>query len=156
LIKKPSSFIELVQRCRHQVREIARHNVRLRMLRSRRVITVNDAEVKLSPLQCVLLLFLAENAKSGRPAPEKYEVAIPPLRAFAERVESECVAQDGNDWRDEASLPPDFDGQRLRKLLDEIKAKLRNAGPAAAALIPLLPVKGRFTLDLAPSAITLD
>jgi hypothetical protein len=65
------------------------------------------------------------------------------------------VAEDGNDWRDEALLPPDFDGQRLRKVLDELKTKLRQAGPDAAALIPLLPEKGRFTLDLAPAAITL-
>ena len=37
----------------------------------------------------------------------------------------------------------------------ELKTKLRQAGPDAAALIPLLPEKGRFTLDLAPAAITL-
>ena len=155
LIRKPSSFGELVQRCRLKVQEVARQNVRLRLTRSRRVIAVNGKEVRLSSLQCLLLLFLAENAKFGRPAPEKYEAAIEPLGAFAVKVKSSCVAEDGNDWRDEAGLPRDFDGQRLRKLLDELKAKLRQAGPDAAALIPLLPEKGRFTLDLAPSAITL-
>jgi hypothetical protein len=34
-------------------------------------------------------------------------------------------------------------------VLDELKTKLRKAGSEAAALIPLLPVKGRFSLDLA-------
>jgi hypothetical protein len=77
------------------------------------------------------------------------------LQAFAAKVKAGCVAEDGNDWRDEALLPPDFDGQRLRKVLDELKTKLRQAGPDAVALIPLLPEKGRFPLDLAPSAITL-
>ena len=38
---------------------------------------------------------------------------------------------------------------------DQFLAQLRQAGPDAAALIPLLPEKGRFTLDLAPAAITL-
>jgi hypothetical protein len=76
------------------------------------------------------------------------------LQAFAVKVKAACVAEDGNDWRDEALLPPNFDGQRLRKVLDELKTKLRQAGQDAAALIPLLPEKGRFTLDLAPAAIT--
>ena len=62
---------------------------------------------------------------------------------------------DGNDIRDEARLPADFDDQRLRKVLDELKTKLRSAGGQAAALIPLLPVKGRFSLDLAPASIVL-
>jgi CRISPR-associated protein (TIGR02584 family) len=155
LVRKPCSFVELVQRCRGKVEEIARRNVRLKLAWSRRVIAVNDQPVKLSPLQCLLLLFLAENAKLGLPAPEKYEAAIEPLQAFAAKVKAACVAEDVNDWRDEALLPPDFDGQRLRKVLDELKTKLRQAGPDAAALIPLLPEKGRFTLDLAPAAITL-
>jgi CRISPR-associated protein (TIGR02584 family) len=153
LVRKPCSFVELVRRCRGKVAEIARRNVRLKLAWSRRVIAVNDQPVRLSPLQCLLLLFLAENAKLARPAPEKYENAIEPLHAFAARVKAACVAEDGNDWRDEALLPRDFDGQRLRKVLDELKTKLRQAGPDAAALIPLLPEKGRFTLDLAPAAI---
>ena len=155
LVRKPCSFGELVRRCRGKVAEIARRNVRLKLTWSRRVIAVNDQQVKLSPLQCLLLLFLAENAKLSRPAPEKYEAAIEPVQAFATKVKAACVAEDGNDWRDEALLPPDFDGQRLRKVLDELKTKLRHAGPDAAALIPLLPEKGRFTLDLDPAAITI-
>ena len=155
MVRKPSTFVELVQRCRGTVKEIARRNVRLKLTWSRRVITVNEQEVRLSPFQCLLLLFLAENAILARPAPDKYENAIEPLRAFAARVKAACLAEDGHDWRDEASLPQDFDGQRLRKVLDELKTKLRQAGPDAAALIPLLPEKGRFTLDLAPAAITL-
>ena len=155
LVRKPCSFVELVRRCRGKVEEIARRNVRLKLAWSRRVIAVNDQPVRLSPLQCLLLLFLAENAKLARPAPEKYEAAIEPLQAFAAKVKAACVAEDGNDWRDEALLPQDFDGQRLRKVLDELKTKLRQAGPDAAALIPLLPEKGRFTLDLAPAAITI-
>lgn len=155
LVRKPGTFVELVQRCRGKVEEIARRNVRLKLTWSRRVIAVNDLRIKLSPLQCLLMLFLAENAKHALPAPDKYENAIEPLQAFAARVKATCVAEDGNDWRDEASLQKDFDGQRLRKVLDELKTKLRQAGPDAAVLIPLLPEKGRFTLDLAPAAITL-
>jgi CRISPR-associated protein (TIGR02584 family) len=155
LIRKPASFVELVQRCRVQVQEITRHNVRLKLTPSRCVIAVNNQQVKLSALQCLLLLFLADNAKFAHPAPAKYDAAIEPLRAFADKVRGACVPEDGKDWRDQARLPEDFDGQRLRKLLDELKAKLRRAGPAAASLIPLLPEKGRCTLDLPPDTIEI-
>lgn len=154
LVRKPSSFVELVRRCRGKVEEMARENVRLEMKRSRRTARVNGIEVKLSSLQCLVLLFLAENARLGKPAPEKYEAALEPLQEFAAQVKAECVAEDGNDWRDEAVAPED--GQRLRKVLGEITGKLRQAGSEAALLVRLLPKRGRFTLDLPPSAITLE
>ena len=109
----------------------------------------------LSPLQHLVLLFLAENAHAGRPALDKYDNAIDPLIAFAGALRKSCNTKDGNDTRDEAILPADFDQQRLRKVLDEIKTKLRAAGTQTAALIPLLPTKGRCSLDLKPTAIKL-
>lgn len=156
LIQKPLSFIELVHRCTSRVAELARRDVRLKLAYGRAAASINGRSIKLSPLQAVLLLFLAENAKRGTKPPEKYEVAIEPLEKFAERLRSECVVEDGQDWRDQAIVPDGFDGQRVRKLLDELKGKLRQAGPEAACLIPLLPEKGRFTLDLPPNMITLS
>ncbi len=155
MIRKPASFVELVERCRGRVEEIARRNVRLQAAYSRRQIQVNGHPLKLSAPQFLLVLFLAENAKLGKPAPAKYSNALEPLRAFAARLRQQCVAEDGNDWRDEASLPPGYDDQALRKTLNELKTRLRQAGPDFAALVPLLPEKGRFTLDLPPGSITL-
>ena len=81
--------------------------------------------------------------------------AIARSREFAARLRKECVAEDGNDWRDEAVLLPGYDDQALRKTLNELKTKLRLAGPDPAALIRLLPEKGRFTLDLPAESIAL-
>ncbi|MCL5098289.1 MAG: CRISPR-associated ring nuclease Csm6 [Candidatus Omnitrophica bacterium] len=154
-LKRRQSYSQLVRTCQRHVQDFARKNIRLAIRRSRREIRVNGRAVTLSALQHLLLLYLAENAVAGKPAPEKFTVAIEPLAHFAEALRKCCVASDGNDLRDEARLPKDFDDQRLRKVLDELKTKLRSTGVEAAALIPLLPVKGRFSLDLAPSAIDL-
>ena len=43
----------------------------------------------------------------------------------------------------------------ITKRLDSIRTKLGRAGAEAAALIPLLPEKGRFSLDVPASAIKL-
>ncbi len=155
-LKKKQSYSRLVQVCQTKVDEFARQNVRLSMRRSRREIRINDQPLTLSALQHLLLLFLVENAIAGLPVPDKFANAIEPLAQFAGQLQRSCNADDGKDRRDEARLPDDFDDQRLRKVLDELKAKLRSARTQqAAALISLLPVKGRFSLDLSPSSIVL-
>lgn len=154
-LKKKQSYGRLVQECQETANEHARKNVRLTIRRSRREIRINGQPLSLSHLQHLLLLYLAENAVAGKPVPDKFANAIEPLGQFAEQLRKSCVVDDGNDTRDQAHLPKDFDDQRLRKVLDELKTKLRSAGTHAAGLIPLLPIKGRCSLDLSPSSIVL-
>lgn len=154
-LKKKQSYNRLVQECQRTANEQARKNVRLVIRRSRREIRINNQPLTLSALQHLLLLFLAENAVAGKPVPDKFTNAIEPLTRFANQLRDSCNASDGNDRRDEARLPNDFDDQRLRKVLDELKTKLRSAGTHAAGLIPLLPIKGRCSLDLLPASIVL-
>ena len=154
-LKKKQSYGRLVQECQRTANEHARKTVRLAIRRSRHEIHINDRPLTLSVLQHLLLLFLAENAVAQKPVLRKFADAIQPLGHFAEQMRKKCVAEDGNDIRDDAHLPEDFDDQRLRKVLDEIKTKLRSAGGQAAALVALLPVKGRFSLDLSPASIAL-
>ena len=154
-LKKKQSYGRLVQECQRTANEHARKTVRLGIRRSRREIRINDQPLSLSTSQHLLLLFLVENVVAGKPVPDKFANAIEPLRRFAEQLRKSCVARDGNDIRDQAHVPSDFDDQRLRKVLDEIKTKLRSAGNHAAALVSLLPVKGRFSIDLSPASISL-
>jgi len=154
-LKKKQSYNRLVEECQRTANEHAKKHVRLAMRRSRREIRVNDQPLTLSPLQHLLLLFLAENAFAGRSVAGKFANALEPLAEFAAQLRKSCNPQDGNDRRDEAILPGDFDDERLRKVLDELKAKLRSAGTQAAALISVFPVKGRFSLDLPSSSIRL-
>jgi hypothetical protein len=156
LIRKPYTFTELVERCRHKVNEAASRNVKLVVRRSRRVIEVNGERVQTSNLQHLLMLFLADPATStARGQINKFSNAIEHLRAYAAKVNTECCASDGDDWRDTAQIPSGFEDESLRKLLNELKGKLRAAGAKASLLIQCLPTKGRFSLDLPPTTISM-
>ncbi|MBE0542230.1 MAG: TIGR02584 family CRISPR-associated protein [Verrucomicrobia bacterium] len=156
LIRKPCSFTELVNRCRRKVNEVASRNVNLTLWRSRREIEVNGVRVQTSNLQHVLLLFLAEPGNAAACAQiTKFDNALEPLRAFADKLYAQRKPDNFADWRAEARLPGTFDDQNLRRSLNELKNKLRDAGAEAAPLAPLLPARGRFSLDLAPTAIVI-
>jgi CRISPR-associated protein (TIGR02584 family) len=156
LIRKPYSFTELVERCRHKVNEVASRNVNLTVWRHRREIEVNGLRVQTSNFQQVLMLFLAETGNAAVLAKiTKFNSAIEPLKLFANQLYAKRKPNDFNDWRGEARLPDNIDDQNLRRSLNELKDKLRNAGREAVALIQALPERGRFSLDLPPTAITV-
>jgi len=156
LIRKPFSFTELVERCRQKVNEVVSRNVSLTVRRCRRELEINGVRVQTSNPQQVLMLFLADPATSAvRNQITKFDNAIEPLRAFAQKLHNQRSPNDLSDWRHEAQIPNSFNGESLRKLLNELKGKLRAAGDEAAALSPSLPAKGRFSLDLPPTSVTL-
>jgi len=156
LIKKPCSFTELVDRCRRKVNLAAKRNVSLTLWRSRREMEVNGMRIQTSNPQQLLMLFLADPATATACAQiTKFANAIEPLREFANKLYVQRNPNNFGDWRGEARLADDFDDQNLRRSLNELKEKLRDAGNEAEALIRALPEKGRFSLDLPPTAISL-
>lgn len=156
LIKKPCSFTELVARCRRKVNEAASRNVSLTIWRSRREIEVNGVRVHTSNSQQVLMLFLTDPATAAaRTQIAKFSNAVEPLQNFAKSLYNKRSLNDFSDWRHEAPIQNDFNDESLRKLLNEFKGKLRAAGSEAATIVPHLPVRGRFSLDLPPTAITI-
>ncbi len=156
LIKKPCSFTELVDRCRRKVNLAAKRNVSLTIWRKRREMEVNGRRIQTSNTQQLLMLFLADpTAASACAQITKFASAIEPLREFATNLYAQRNPNNFADWRAEARLAADFDDQNLRRALNELKEKLRNAGNEAEALIRALPEKGRFSLDLPPTAINL-
>ena len=146
--------MELVERCRSKVAEIARQNVRLTLWRSRCEVEINSARIKTSRSQHVLLLFLAERVISKQPPLTKYAMAIDLLKEFADKLYARRLANDFSDWRHDARLQ-NFEEQELRKTLSELKGKLAEAGVPSTSLLPYLPEKGRFSLNLDANAIIL-
>ncbi|MCI0537110.1 MAG: CRISPR-associated ring nuclease Csm6, partial [Verrucomicrobiales bacterium] len=134
LVKRPASFTALVQRCRKQVAEQARRNLKLVLWRSRPEIRVNKTSVKLSGKQHLLIMLLAEAAAQDRTPFSKYADAVAPLRALAERVYAEHDPNDFSDWRYSIRLPADANEQTFRKVRDELIDKLEGAGGDAPAL----------------------
>jgi CRISPR-associated protein (TIGR02584 family) len=156
LVKKPCSFTELVDRCRRKVNEAACRNVQLTLWRGRKQIEVNGVRVSTSSFQQVLMLFLADpSTAAARAQVTKFQAALEPLRAYGNKLYSQRDPKNFADWREDSRLSPDFDDQNLRRSLNELKEKLRDAGGAVEPLIPALPIKGRFSLDLLPAAITI-
>jgi hypothetical protein len=120
-------------------------------------IIVNQAPVPLSVPEYVLVCHLAEAARAGRPAIDGYDAAAAAVVETAKRIYAGHDENDFSDWRYKA-LPTgkgfdEINERWITKRLDSIRTKLRQAGPGPAALIVLLPERGRFSLDLPPSAI---
>lgn len=159
LAKKPGSFASLVQRCSHRVAELARREVELEVCGDRPEILVNKTPVPLSVPEYVLVRHLAEACKARHPAIDGYEAAAGAVVETAKRVHAGHDENDFSDWRYKA-LPEgrgfaEINERWITKRLDSIRTKLRAAGVGAAALVPLLPVRGRFSLDLPPASIIL-
>lgn len=148
LVKRRHSFNALVQACRKQVRQPAPH---LRLWRSRREVEVNGTPVATSAMQQLLLLYLAAARLGKKPMHSKYVAALDELGSYA----AELRVSDPGDWRHGLELPRDMDDQRLRQLLDQLKTKLKAAGYETATLIPYLPKRGRFGLNLPLEKIEL-
>jgi CRISPR-associated protein (TIGR02584 family) len=159
LVKKPGRFVALVERCFHRVAELARREVELEVCEDRPEIIVNKTPVPLSVPEYVLLRHLAEACQAGRPAIDGYDAAAGAVVETAKRIHAGHDENDFSDWRYKA-LPAgkgyeEINERWITKRLDSIRTKLRQAGAGAAALVPLLPERGRFSLDLPPASITL-
>ncbi|MGA2656594.1 MAG: CRISPR-associated ring nuclease Csm6 [Verrucomicrobiota bacterium] len=157
LVKRPGSFLALVERCSHRVSELARREIEIQVCGDRPEIIVNQAPVALSVPEYVLICHLAEAARAGRPAIDGYDAAAAAVVETAKRIYAGHDENDFSDWRYKA-LPTgkgfdEINERWITKRLDSIRSKLRQAGPGAAALIPLLPQRGRFSLDLPSSGI---
>jgi CRISPR-associated protein (TIGR02584 family) len=157
LVKKPSSFTELVQRCRNEVGVIARRETRLVLWRSKTQISVNGVVVPTSVREHLLLLFLAEHALSAKAPFVSYAAAYVEFNEFSRRVYEVRPAADYNDWRHEAQQNlNDTSMERMCvRAKNQLKEKLERAGPQAELLYHVLPEAKRFSLDLAPDRITI-
>ena len=159
LAKKPGTFAMLVEGCSRRLADLARQEVRLEVLADRPEVRVNEASVPLSVAEYVLLLHLAEAASAGNPAIDGYDAASVAVAKTAERLFQQHDKNDFSDWHYKA-LPSgkgfeEINQRWITKNLSSLREKLRSAGPQAAALIPLLPERNRFSLDLPATSITL-
>jgi len=158
LVSKPRTFIELVNRCRHNVADIARKELKLKLFEEDRKIQINQVTVQFSSAQFVLVLFLARLAKQKQPPFGSYKVAVEPFSQFAGSLQDEAKSNEAFNWRLDPAVKrlaniSDTDDQQIRKLLSEIKEKLQGAGQEGGWLASALPEAGRFSLDLSPGQI---
>ncbi|MCC6235628.1 MAG: TIGR02584 family CRISPR-associated protein [Verrucomicrobiales bacterium] len=146
--RKVGTFSRLVDSCREHVRQAAGENVRLTLDETRTEIEANGVRLKLSPREHLLLLFLALRAKGDEPPLVAQKDAIGALNEFRTHLLRSAAPDDFTDWRHTPSLGTPLEEGDLRKALSSLRQRLREAGPATAAVAACLPQKGRFALSV--------
>jgi len=142
-------FGALVDSCREEIRRQVGKNLRLIIEQSRTELEVNGARVKLAPREHLVLLFLAARAKQGEPAIGSYGEALEPLNEYREQLYETKPAGDFSDWRYGNAVKNRFDEDlELRRAISSIRTKLKHAGGNALDMVPCLPERGRFSLEI--------
>lgn len=153
--RRAGSFQRLVEQCREEVRRTAGEDVRLVVERSRCQIEINGTRVTFAPREHLVLLFLANRAKSSQSALAKQTDATVPIDEFRNALVQSAPNRDLSDWRHSNGLMTSLDDQDVRKALSGIRSKLRETGGNASKLLACIPEKGRFSLAVPGSLIHL-
>jgi CRISPR-associated protein (TIGR02584 family) len=146
--RRPGRFTELVNSYNHNspLLTTAPLEVVLRRLQPR--CEINRIEVPLSPVQALILHFLARRLHENAPPIEKYATAFAEIARVVPQLREE-FGHPG--WLDEISvfLRSGGDGDRaLIKTLDDLRSKLKRRSGDAARVLQALPQKGRFSLKI--------
>jgi len=140
------NFSNLVASCRKEIRLRAAEDIRLELFFHRPALRLNQTEIRLTEREQHLLLCLANLAKHERP----------PLPSYADALEA--LHRHAREWQDlmdagmlkPGSLPAASFGeeQDIRRVLSDLRKKLRSLGSPGITLAAALPSRGRFSLDL--------
>lgn len=151
-VRKPRSYSELVARCRISLAQRSPGAPNIIVHRSKTLINVDSTGVRLTNRAHLVLLFLAQRKIDGGrdfasysgvgeedvlAAINEYRVAVAPSGDLKNPVGVEMTVEDVN------------------KACSEARSHLRKCGSEAAALIPFLPQRGRFSLDLPAANIRI-
>jgi len=142
------SFRRLVDTCSSNVRRTAGENLRLEISSHRTEAVVNGRRIELSPREHLVLLFLAQRAKSAKTILSAYDEAIVELEEFRTALRAAAPPDNWSDWRHSDSLARSFDTRELTRVVSDLRAKSKRAGGDCALLAAVLPAKGRCSLDI--------
>jgi CRISPR-associated protein (TIGR02584 family) len=154
--QKPGGFMTLVAQCRSEVRQRAAAGLKLVVHRSRPVIEVNRIPVELSPREQLLVLFLSDRVLRDQPPFGMYKDGANSLNEYGQELRSSAPPSDFSDWRWGSDPGPTFDDREIVRVLSDLRKRLREVGPDAAALIDRLPKHGRLSLDLQRQQISIE
>ena len=115
--------------------------------------SINSLSVSLGPREHSLMLFLCERVLAGEPPLADYKNGAEFWSTHRAAIHSRR-AKAGADWRASCNAKVDVDS--LKHDISSIRYKIKKIGPAGIALGRLMPVRGRFSLDLTPTNIQLS
>lgn len=140
------SFSSLVASCRSGIRQRAAEEIRLELFLHRAALRLNHQELRLTDREHHLLLCLANLAKHERPPIPSYGEALDELERCAR--EWQTMIDEGKLPRGTAAAATFGDEQDVRRVLSDLRRKLKSLGAAGHVLADALPERGRFSLDV--------
>ncbi|MCS1410355.1 MAG: hypothetical protein M2R45_03547 [Verrucomicrobia subdivision 3 bacterium] len=147
------SFSHLVERCRLGLRHQTGENVRLIIEGRRPEIEVNGQRLKLSPLEHLLMLFLAKRAKAREP--DMADDWADSVNKFREDLLAGESFSPPPNWRNFEQLRQSLTSHDMMLAVSTLRRKVQALAGEAALLAGCLPEKGRFSLDVEPALIEI-
>ena len=140
------TFSTLVASCRSEIRQRAVEEIRLELFFHRPALRLNQIDIKLTEREQHLLLCLANRAKHELPPIPSYADAIDTLASHAREWQS--LIDNGRLKSGTPPAPLFAEEQDIRRVLSDLRKKLRPIGPLGIILADALPQRGRFSLDV--------
>ncbi len=147
------TFSSLVASCRSEIRHRAAEDLHIEIPLNRPALRVNHSEARLTEREHHLLICLAKLAKTNRPPIPSYGEALDALAAH--QAEWDSLVEDGRLPRGTPSAAGFQDEQDVRRVLSDLRKKVRTLGHHGAILADALPTRGRFSLDVPGALIHL-
>lgn len=148
--ERPGSFKALIQSCQEGVRERSADQIDLKIYLSKKEIIVCGKRIELGPREMIVMVALAKRCLLGNPPIEGFhramEESVNPVRRE--------IAGRHTGWQSAESIGSDMDEGALRRVLSDIRSKLR--AMHCHALIDFLPRRGHFAIDLPAGNIEIN
>lgn len=143
----PESFTQLVRKYRRDVRG-SKVNYHVRVHTSAPLLEINGERYRLSPKEHVLIHYLAKRVIEGSIPLDRYSAAYEGLLQVSEELFQQRPHGNLDDWRHEVRFPANYATEDIRKLVNQLRSRLRKYGPVPRSFAERLPKKGNFGLDL--------
>ncbi len=148
----PESFTQMARKYRRSVRSTT-VSYHLGVHRASPLLDINGERYRISAREHVLVHFLAQRLRDNEAPLERFGSAHDGLLQAGESLFQSRPSGNLDDWRHEARFPPSFVPEDIRKLVNQLRTRLRRYGPIPRGFVDLLPKKGAFGLDLDPEHV---
>lgn len=152
--RKAGRFRLLIAMSREGVHNQSTAHLRIRIDTRSGGLEVNGCRVKVSAAEFALLLFLAKRVLSQAPPIGAYKEGLDPFNKF--RKTQIQGGDSGFGWRLNNSLNKEWEVRQLEKNVSSLRSKLQKKGGDAVLLSHCLPEKGRLSLELSPTSISIE
>jgi CRISPR-associated protein (TIGR02584 family) len=151
LTRRPGSFARLVQEASQKLPIAPPEKIVVHLDQPQ--ITVDDLTIELTPREHVLFILLAQDCQYKLPAYCDHTRAHEAYEQKAKALRDQATDA-FHDWR--ATIPKSTTSEDIRKIISNIRHKLKDAGGGAARLERFLKSSRGVTLELNPATVVFE